>query len=112
MSGPSPSGQEEMWPGARPEVTPAGGHPPATEQEPAGEPRLKQVNRYQLLLRTVEVEKLVETDHRARAIWELVEQLDLSRFLQPIEAVEGVAGRPARNVQKRDVNRIDWHSVG
>jgi transposase len=95
MSSPSASGQEQMWPGARPEVPPAEGHPVAAEQEPAGEPRLKQVNRNQLLLRTVEVEKLVEPDHPVRAIWELVGQLDLSRFLQPIEAVEGVAGRPA-----------------
>lgn len=98
MSSPSASGQEEMGPGARPdrpEPTPGDGHPPAAEPEPAGEPRLKQVNRNQLLLRTVEVEKLVEPDHPVRAIWELVGQLDLSRFLQPIEAVEGVAGRPA-----------------
>lgn len=33
--------------------------------------RLKRVNRNQLLLRTVDVEKLVEPDHLVRAIWEL-----------------------------------------
>jgi len=34
--------------------------------------RCKQINRQQLLLRPVEVEKLVEQDHPVRAIWELV----------------------------------------
>jgi hypothetical protein len=94
MSSPNAGGQEPMWPGARSEVTPADGPPPTAEDEPGGEPRLKQVNRNQLLLRTVEVEKLVGRDHPVRAIWELVGQLDLSQFLKPIEAVEGVAGPP------------------
>lgn len=58
-------------------------------------PRLRAVDRQQLQMRTVEVEKLVETDHPVRAIWEFVGRLDLSKFLQGIEAVEGVAGRAA-----------------
>jgi len=57
------------------------------------------VNRNQLLLRTVDVEQLVEPDHRVRAIWELVGRLDLTRFEQPIAAVEGRAGRPAWDPQ-------------
>jgi hypothetical protein len=32
--------------------------------------QLKPINRQQLLLRPVEVEKLVEEDHPVRAIWE------------------------------------------
>ena len=68
--------------------------PPGPEEE-RGEPRLKRVNRNQLLLRTVDVEQLVEADHAVRAIWELVGRLDLSRFQEPIAAVEGRAGRPA-----------------
>ena len=40
-------------------------------------PRLVAIDRRQLLLRTVEVEKLVEDEHSVRAIWELVGRLDL-----------------------------------
>jgi len=57
--------------------------------------RLKLVNRQQMILRAVDVEKLIEPDHAARAIWELVGRLDLSGFTATIESVEGEAGRPA-----------------
>jgi transposase len=50
------------------------------------------VNRQQLLLRSVDVEKLVEDDHSVRAIWELVDGADLEAFYETIEAVEGEAG--------------------
>jgi transposase len=56
--------------------------------------RRKEINRQQLLLRPVEVEKLVEKDHPVRAIWELVGRLNLEPFYVVIEAIEGVAGRP------------------
>jgi transposase len=50
------------------------------------------VNRQQLLLRSVDVEKLVEEDHSVRAIWGLVDGADLEPFYGTIEAVEGEAG--------------------
>jgi transposase len=56
--------------------------------------RRKEINRQQLLLRPVEVEKLVNLDHPVRAIWELVGRLNLEPFYAEIESVEGVAGRP------------------
>jgi transposase len=56
-------------------------------------PRLVLINRRQLLLRTVDVEKLVDDDHCVRSIWELVGRLDLQRYHQQIAAVEGSAGR-------------------
>jgi transposase len=56
--------------------------------------RSKPINRQQMLLRPVEVEKLVEKDDPVRAIWELVGQLNLEPFYAEIESVEGVAGRP------------------
>ena len=56
--------------------------------------RRKEINRQQLLLRPVEVEKLVDLDHPVRAIWELVGRLNLEPFYAEIESVEGVAGRP------------------
>src|SRR5712691_1060735 len=63
------------------------------ESKPA--PRLEVINRKQMILRTIDVEGLVDEDHPVRAIWELVGRLDLSRFYGGIEAVDGVAGRPA-----------------
>jgi transposase len=39
------------------------------------------------------VERLIEADHPARAIWELVGRMKLDGFYAPIEAVEGSAGR-------------------
>ena len=57
--------------------------------------RLKPINREQMVLRAVEVEKLVAEDHEVRAIWEFVGRLDLSQYYEDIEVVEGEAGRPA-----------------
>jgi len=56
-------------------------------------PRLAAVNRQQMVMRAVDVERLIEEDHPARAIWELVGRLDLSRYYAAIAAVEGRAGR-------------------
>ena len=57
--------------------------------------RCKPVNRQQLMLRSVDVERLVEEDHPVRAIWELIGQRDLSSFYAEIAALEGGAGCPA-----------------
>lgn len=56
-------------------------------------PRLAAVNRRQMVLRTVDVELLIDEDHRARSIWELVGRLDLSLYHADIASVEGRAGR-------------------
>jgi len=56
--------------------------------------RCKEINRQQLLLRPVEVEKLVDLGHPVRAIWELVGRFNLEPFYAEVESVEGVAGRP------------------
>jgi transposase len=63
----------------------------AEEQRPV---RRKEINRQQLLLRPVEVEKLVDLGHPVRAIWELVGRFNLEPFYAEVESVEGVAGRP------------------
>jgi transposase len=57
------------------------------------------VDRQQGLLRSVVVDRLIEADHQARAIWDFVGRLDLSRFVGRIEAVAGRAGRPAWDPQ-------------
>jgi len=60
---------------------------------PVTRPRLVSVDRRQMVLRAIEVERLIEEDHPARSIWELVGRLDLSRYYAAIAAVEGRAGR-------------------
>jgi hypothetical protein len=56
-------------------------------------PRLASIDRSQFLLHTVDVETLIEEDHSARSIWELVGRLNLSLYHAKIAAVEGHAGR-------------------
>lgn len=42
-------------------------------------------------------ERLIESDHPARAIWQVCEELDLEALYEPIEAVQGVAGQRAHD---------------
>src|SRR6516225_1047871 len=56
-------------------------------------PRVRAVDRSQLTWQMLDVERLIELDHPARAIWELSGRLKLDGFYAPIEAVEGSAGR-------------------
>jgi transposase len=63
----------------------------ATEGAP-GKPRVRPVDRTQLSWQMLDVERLIEADHPARAIWELVGRVKLDGFYAPIEAVEGSAG--------------------
>jgi len=58
-------------------------------------PRLKPINRDQLVLRPMNVERLVPEDHEVRAVWEFTGRMDLSGYYEEIEAVEGEAGRCA-----------------
>ena len=56
------------------------------------EPRLASINRQQLVLRSIDVEQLIDEGHSARLIWELIGRLDLSLYYAHIEAVKGRAG--------------------
>src|SRR3989442_1892633 len=60
-----------------------------------GAPRLVTVNRAEVQVRSLDLESLLPADHRARAIWMVVEQLDLGRFYAAIEARGSEPGRPA-----------------
>jgi len=55
--------------------------------------RLKGVDRQQVCLRAVDVQRLVGEDHPVRAIWEMLEKCDLSALASGIKAVEGRPGR-------------------
>ena len=70
-----------------------------TLPSPNPAPRLKYIDRDQLLLRTVIIDKLIDDKHPARAIWEFTGRLDLDPFHKNIAAVEGVAGRRAIDPQ-------------
>jgi transposase len=72
---------------------PAAGAPATPEPPPV--PRLKPIQRDQMVLHPVQVEQLVEPDHPVRALWELVSGLDMSLFYADIKAVEGRAGQDA-----------------
>src|SRR5260370_36094867 len=69
------------------------GSAPAAPSPVALRPRVKPVDRSQLTWQMLDVERLIEEDHPARAIWGFVGKLNLDRFYGPIEAVEGAAGR-------------------
>src|SRR6267154_5732464 len=66
--------------------------PPSVSASPV-QPRVKPVDRSQLTWQMLDVEQLIEPEHSARAIWELVGRLNLDGFYAPIEAIEGTAGR-------------------
>jgi transposase len=63
------------------------------------QPLIRHVNRQQMSWRAVDVERLVDEDHPARAIWELVGRLDLDRFYETIESSAEEGGRPAFDPQ-------------
>jgi len=60
---------------------------------------IRHVNRQQMSWRAVDVERLVDGEHLARAIWALVGRLDLSRFYEGIESSAEEGGRPAFDPQ-------------
>jgi transposase len=85
-----PEAGKEQLPGLESCV---GAAPVPTASDRAAQPRVRAVDRTQLTWQMVDVERLIEADHPARAIWELVGRLKLDSFYAPIEAVEGNAGR-------------------
>jgi transposase len=66
---------------------------PANTGPKAARPRVKAVDRSQLTWQMLDVERLIEAEHPARAIWALVGRLNMDGFYAPIAAVEGSAGR-------------------
>jgi transposase len=73
---------------------------PVNHKPPAkGQPKLTQVNRQQTMMAMICVEELIGPGHKARAIWQLLEHFDLSRFSESLRTAKGCAGRPAWNPQ-------------
>src|SRR5437016_14416689 len=63
------------------------------------EPLIRRINREQMCWRAVDVEQLIEQDHVARTIWDLVGGLDLEGFCAGIGCSEEAGGRPAFDPQ-------------
>ena len=61
---------------------------------PEGVARLRQPVRDQLELRSVDLDSLLPSTHRARIIWAYVEKLDLSGLYEGVKAREGRPGHP------------------
>jgi transposase len=59
----------------------------------AGKPRMREPERRQVELRSVDLDSLLSTDHAARVIWRYVEQLDLKVLEEAIEAREHTPGQ-------------------
>jgi transposase len=69
--------------------------PAPGERRATSAPRILTAERRQVELRACDLESLLPADHRARAIWAVVERLDLGAFYAPIRARGGEPGRPA-----------------
>jgi transposase len=68
---------------------------PVKEKKEQSKPRLRKIDRRQMVLHPVEIERLIPEDHEARAIWEIIGSLDLSCYYDQVDAREGQAGAPA-----------------
>ena len=72
--------------------------PPTASPVPANPrrgARLREANRAQMAWGRIDLDAQLPEDHAARAIWAVVERLDLSALYAPIEARDEVAGAPA-----------------
>lgn len=68
---------------------------PVPVAKPRGEARVQRAVRNQVRFLTADLDSFLPPDHRARVVWEYVQELDLTCFYDRIRAVEGEAGRPA-----------------
>jgi transposase len=67
----------------------------AAAQVAGGNPRLRVPQRNQVEIRWASLDEMLEPDHPSRMIWAAVCELDFSRWLGTIKAVEGAVGRNA-----------------
>ena len=67
--------------------------PDASQASAAGKPRLRKPFRQQQEIHFASLNELLDSEHPARAVWAVVEGLDVSAWLKDVKAVEGVCGR-------------------
>ena len=78
---------------ALPPAVPPAAPPPLTD--PKRGARLRQANRGQMTWGRIDLDAQLPDDHPARAVWAVVERLNLTAFYAQIEARDDVAGAPA-----------------
>ena len=69
--------------------------PPTAPPDPKRGARLREADRQQLAWGCIDLNAQLPDEHPARAIWTVVERLDLAALYAPIEARNEVAGAPA-----------------
>jgi hypothetical protein len=90
------------------------GLPEMTVPEPAGRglPRLRRTIRNQVEVHWLTLDELLPAEHRARQVWSLVEQLDLSALYWAVKATEGRPGHPPGDprllVERNGCVRSEW----
>lgn len=72
---------------------------PCSEVKPAPAPRLRCADRQQRDPQPRLLDELIEAEHRARVVWGVVEELDLTVLYDRVRAVEGQAGRRATDAR-------------
>ena len=75
-------------PASRPRVAPA-------PSDPKQGARLREAQRSQMAWGRIDLDAQLPEDHAARAVWAVIERLDLSKLYGQIEARDEVAGAPA-----------------
>jgi len=65
------------------------------QRRTGSELKFREPNRNQLSWAAVDLEELIASDHKARAIWHLTGQLDLMQFCEGVRTTKGEAGRRA-----------------
>lgn len=78
-----------------PEPTPGPDEPFAAAVDPKRGARLREANRSQMAWGRIDLEAQLPEDHPARAIWAVIERLDLSALYAQIDARDEVAGASA-----------------
>jgi len=82
---------------------------PCSAVKPAAAPRLRCADRQQLDPQPRLLDDLIEKEHRARVVWALVEELDLTVLYDQVRAVEGQAGRSATDA--RILMALWWYAT-
>jgi transposase len=82
------------------------------QENTSKQPLIRYVNRQQMSWCAVDVERLVDDDHLARALWALVGRLDLSTFYRGIASSAEEGGRPAFDPQLLISLWVYAHSQG
>jgi transposase len=70
---------------------------PVASPGDAGNPKLNPINRNQIMMKTIDLELMLEPSHLARAIWDVMGRVDLSEYQRAICSQQGEKGRPSND---------------